>query len=71
MPFVVAILLNEFRHAKGYFRVAGLPAGDAAAVVGVLLWQYFYDPGNGLFNAILAALRLPDVAVDAVARRPR
>ena len=31
VPFFVAILLNEFRHAKGFLRVAGLPAGDAAA----------------------------------------
>ena len=31
VPFVLAVLLNEFRHLKGVFRVAGLPAGDAAA----------------------------------------
>ncbi len=31
VPFLVAVVLNEFRHGQGYLRVAGLPAGDAAA----------------------------------------
>ena len=26
-------------------------------IVSVLLWQYFYDPGNGLFNTILRGVR--------------
>jgi multiple sugar transport system permease protein len=28
-------------------------------IVSVLLWQYFYDPGSGLFNSVLGALHLP------------
>jgi multiple sugar transport system permease protein len=28
-------------------------------VVSVLLWRYFYDPGNGLFNTILGTVGLP------------
>jgi multiple sugar transport system permease protein len=27
--------------------------------VTALLWKYFYDPGNGLFNAVLRGLHLP------------
>jgi multiple sugar transport system permease protein len=26
----------------------------------VILWQYFYDPGQGLFNTVLRGVHLPD-----------
>ena len=29
-------------------------------IVTVLLWQYFYDPGNGLFNTVLHGVHLPE-----------
>jgi multiple sugar transport system permease protein len=59
VPFFVAILLNELRHARGYLRVlvylpVMLPPASA-----LLLFAYFYDPSYGLFNRILAALHLP------------
>jgi multiple sugar transport system permease protein len=59
VPFFVAILLNELRHAKGYLRVlvylpVMLPPASA-----LLLFAYFYDPTYGLFNHILTALHLP------------
>ena len=59
VPFVVAILLNELRHARGYLRVlvylpVMLPPASA-----LLLFAYFYDPAFGLFNHILTTLHLP------------
>ena len=59
VPFFVAILLNELRHAKGYLRVlvylpVMLPPASA-----LLLFAYFYDPTYGLFNHILHAVHLP------------
>ncbi|HWG63286.1 MAG TPA: sugar ABC transporter permease [Streptosporangiaceae bacterium] len=59
LPFFVAILLNELRHAKGYLRVlvylpVMLPPASA-----LLLFAYFYDPTYGLFNHILQVLHLP------------
>ncbi len=59
VPFFVAILLNELRHARGYLRVlvylpVMLPPASA-----LLLFAYFYDPSYGLFNHILATLHLP------------
>jgi multiple sugar transport system permease protein len=59
VPFFVAILLNELRHAKGYLRIlvylpVMLPPASA-----LLLFAYFYDPGFGLFNDILRTLHLP------------
>jgi multiple sugar transport system permease protein len=59
VPFFVAILLNELRHARGYLRVlvylpVMLPPASA-----LLLFAYFYNPQYGLFNDILHALHLP------------
>jgi multiple sugar transport system permease protein len=59
VPFFVAILLNELRHARGYLRVlvylpVMLPPASA-----LLLFAYFYDPSYGLFNDILHTLHLP------------
>lgn len=59
VPFVVAIVINEFRHAKGFFRIAVYLPVMLPPIVSVLLWKYFYDPGSGLFNAVLSTLHLP------------
>ena len=61
VPFFVAILLNEFRHAKGYLRVlVYLPVMLPPASALFLFKYYAYDPSDaGLFNAILKALHLP------------
>ncbi|MFE9657799.1 carbohydrate ABC transporter permease [Micromonospora sp. NPDC006431] len=61
VPFAVAIMLNEFRHAKGYLRVlVYLPVMLPPASALFLFKFYVYDPSDaGLFNAILAALHLP------------
>jgi multiple sugar transport system permease protein len=59
VPFVVAIVLNELRHARGYLRAlvylpVMLPPASA-----LLLFAYFYNPQYGLFNDILRILHLP------------
>jgi multiple sugar transport system permease protein len=59
VPFFVAILLNELRHARGYLRVlvylpVMLPPASA-----LLLFAYFYNPQYGLFDDILRFLHLP------------
>jgi multiple sugar transport system permease protein len=61
VPFFVAILLNEFRHAKGYLRIlVYLPVMLPPASALFLFKFYAYDPSEaGLFNAILAGLGLP------------
>jgi multiple sugar transport system permease protein len=59
VPFAVAVLLNELRHFRGYFRVAVYLPVMLPPIVTVLLWQYFYDPGNGLFNTVLRGVGLP------------
>ncbi|MFI5840851.1 carbohydrate ABC transporter permease [Catenuloplanes sp. NPDC051500] len=59
VPLFLAILLNELRHLKGFFRVAVYLPVMLPPIVVVLLWRYFYDPGNGLFNTVLSAAGLP------------
>jgi len=59
VPFVVAIVLNELRHARGYLRVlvylpVMLPPASA-----LLLFLYFYNPQYGLFDDLLRLLHLP------------
>jgi multiple sugar transport system permease protein len=59
LPFLVAVVLNELRQAKGFLRAlvylpVMLPPASA-----LLLFKYAYDPGNGLFNSVLHALHLP------------
>ncbi|MGW4638505.1 carbohydrate ABC transporter permease [Sphaerisporangium sp. NPDC004334] len=62
VPFVAAIVLNELRHAKAYLRfVVYLPVMLPPAVA-VLLFKWFYDPGPGLFNQILALAHLPGLS---------
>src|SRR5579863_6152552 len=59
VPFFVAIVLNELRHAKGYLRcLVYLPVMLPPASA-LLLFAYFYDPTYGLFNHVLTVLHLP------------
>jgi multiple sugar transport system permease protein len=59
VPFVMAVVLNELRHAKTLFRLLVYLPVMIPPVVVALLWKWFYDPGNGLFNEALGALHLP------------
>jgi multiple sugar transport system permease protein len=59
VPFALALLLNELRHFRGFLRVAVYLPVMLPPIVSVLLWQYFYDPGLGLFNAVLDQAHLP------------
>ena len=60
LPFFIAVLLNEFRHFSGYFRVLVYLPVMLPPIVAVLLWRYFYDPGAGLFNSLLRGAGLPE-----------
>nr|BFE58200.1 sugar ABC transporter permease [Dactylosporangium thailandense] len=60
LPFFIAVLLNELRHARGYLRaVVYLPVMLPPASA-LLLFRYAYDPGDaGIFNHLLHAVHLP------------
>ncbi|MGW2561977.1 carbohydrate ABC transporter permease [Streptomyces sp. NPDC001514] len=59
VPFVIAIVINEFRHAQAYLRLLVYLPVMLPPVASVLLFKYLYDPGYGLFNTVLDALHLP------------
>ncbi|MFI9150288.1 carbohydrate ABC transporter permease [Streptomyces sp. NPDC053367] len=60
VPFVVAVVINEFRHGKGYLRLLVYLPVMLPPVASVLLFKYLYDPGYGLLNELLSLLHLPE-----------
>jgi len=62
VPFAVALVLNELRHVKAYFRLVVYLPVMLPPVVVAILWKWFYDPGPGLFNSILRTVGLPPLA---------
>ncbi|MFD5749899.1 carbohydrate ABC transporter permease [Streptomyces sp. NPDC127033] len=59
VPFLMALVLNELRHARAFFRVVVYLPVMIPPVVSALLWKWFYDPGAGLANEALRFLHLP------------
>jgi multiple sugar transport system permease protein len=60
LPFFVAIVLNEFRHAQGYLRVLVYLPVILPPAAGLLLFQYLYDPSDaGILNYLLTSVGLP------------
>ena len=63
VPFVLAVGLNELRHAKSYFRLLVYLPVMMPPVAAAFLWKWFYTPDNsGLFNTVLHDLHLPTSA---------
>jgi multiple sugar transport system permease protein len=60
VPFLVAIVINEFHHGQGYLRLLVYLPVMLPPVASVLLFQYLYDPGYGLLNELLRLLHLPE-----------
>jgi multiple sugar transport system permease protein len=59
-PFVTAVVLNELRHWRGYFRLLVYLPVMIPPAAAAFLWKWFYTPDNsGLFNAVLHAVGLP------------
>ena len=60
LPFFIAVLLNEFRHARGYLRFLVYLPVMLPPASGLFLFKYAYDPSDaGIFNYILKSLHLP------------
>ena len=56
VPLLLAILINEMRHGKAYFRLAFYLPVILPPMVSILLWKWLYDPGPGLANSVLRSL---------------
>lgn len=59
VPFVTAVVLNELRHLRSYFRLLVYLPVMMPPAAAAFLFKWFYDPGPGLFNGILRFLHLP------------
>lgn len=59
IPVAIAVLFNELRHFSTYFRLAVYLPVMLPPIVSAMLWQFFYDPGPGLFNTLLRGAHLP------------
>lgn len=53
VPFVLAMMVNEARHARWYFRLAFYLPVVHPPIVTVFLWQWIMAPGPGLLNQIV------------------
>ncbi|MHA4773563.1 carbohydrate ABC transporter permease [Streptomyces sp. MSC1_001] len=60
VPFLVAIVINEFHHGQGYLRLLVYLPVMLPPVASVLLFKYLYDPGYGLLNELFTSLGLPE-----------
>ncbi len=57
VPVVVAILVNEMRLAKSFFRVVYFLPSVIPPLIGLLVWRLIYSPNpGGLLNSLVTAL---------------
>ena len=57
VPVVVAVLVNEMRYARGFFRVVYFLPSVIPPLIGLLVWRLIYSPNpGGLLNSAVAAL---------------
>ncbi|HLI71464.1 MAG TPA: sugar ABC transporter permease [Ktedonobacteraceae bacterium] len=59
VPIILALLINEMRHGKGFFRLAYYLPVMLPPIVTAFLWKWIYNPDSGLLNALLGLVHLP------------
>ncbi|GHO42741.1 carbohydrate ABC transporter permease [Ktedonospora formicarum] len=58
VPIILALLINEMRHARGFFRLIFYIPVMLPPIVTVFLWRWIYNPDDGLLNALLNLLHV-------------
>jgi multiple sugar transport system permease protein len=61
VPIVLAIAINEMRHANSLLRIAYYLPAILPAVVVTIMWKYIFTPEEGLFDALFRWVGLPPV----------
>ena len=56
VPIFMAILINEIRKGKTFFRVGYFIPGCAPGIAMAVLWKYFWQPDYGLANHLIGLL---------------
>jgi multiple sugar transport system permease protein len=60
LPYLIAIVLNELRHAQGFLRVVVYLPVILPPAAGLMLFKYLYLPDDsGILNYVLTHLGLP------------
>ena len=60
LPIILAILIREMRHAKGFFRIVYFLPTVVPISIAVIVWRFIYDPDAGALNEILSFFGIPD-----------
>lgn len=61
VPIVMAILITETIHMRDFFRVGVYFPNIVPGLATVLIWQYFFRPGNtGVLNILLSKVGIPN-----------
>ncbi|MDI6619583.1 MAG: sugar ABC transporter permease [Clostridiales bacterium] len=59
VPIIIAVIIDEMRHLKSFFRFSVYFPGMVPAVAAAMLWTYVFDPGQGgLLNMLFKHLGL-------------
>lgn len=54
LPFITAVMINEMRHLKQYFKITAYLPGILPGMAVYLLWKNIYgETANGLINSLL------------------
>ncbi len=61
VSFVLALLCNRAIPAQGFFRTVFFAPFIIPVSVVVIIWNWLYEPGFGLYDGMLAQLHLPGV----------
>lgn len=59
VPIVVAVLINEVRRGKTFFRTVYFVPAIAPTIAMTVLWKYIWQPDYGLANYLLSVVGLP------------
>ncbi|PRX74336.1 multiple sugar transport system permease protein [Cohnella sp. SGD-V74] len=59
-PIAVAIIINELRHGKSFFRFAVYFPNMVPAIAASMVWMLLFQPGqNGVLNMLISHLGIP------------
>src|SRR5205823_6315427 len=58
VPIFVAIMVNEMRRAKGFFRLVYFLPTVIPITISIIIWRMLYLPDNGFLNALLGLFHI-------------
>lgn len=62
IPIMVAIMVNEMRRGKAFFRLVYFLPTVIPITISLLIWRLIYKPDGGFLNALIGLLNVPPQA---------